>query len=442
MGGRNEEERSEPGNLADGGEKRKEEEGQSLVIQKASGARVCIVDFKVSGPANMTKRFTTSPAPSSRSMIVKWTPSTDDVGDHVPFCFVAETNSGYQSEMRCLIVIVGPRTLLNSTLTCTGNTMTLIIPKSPTSGLFENHLRLNDPQCLVTSNSTHFIASVGFNSCGTQIVETEDKIVFKNQITSFENMGDVITRKHQLGISFNCSFPKETRLSTGFRAERAIYQFTEAGFGNFTYRFQFFQDSQFNAVRTQYPLDVLLRDIIYMEVEVTSMTPNVQLFVESCKATPHDNPNDPVFYDIIKDGCPRDDTLVNYPGTNTMYRFAMEAFAFIGNYEEVYVSCTVILCKLGDPNTRCARGCVTSSQRRKRSLGSETQQHFISQGPLRLKREASSNRAPDPNLALNMNTLVVAVVVLAVVAIVALAWHSYRKRVKSTSYEKLPTEEL
>ncbi|KAM4617837.1 uncharacterized protein O3C94_021722 isoform 2-T2 [Discoglossus pictus] len=398
-----------------------------------------IVDFKVSGPSNMTKRFTYNPDPHSRNMTVEWTPSTDNIEEHVPFCFVAETSNGYHSEMRCLIVIVEHNSQLKTTLTCTDNTMTLLIDKSPASALYENHLRLNDPQCLVTSNSTHLIGSVGFNSCGTEIEETEDKIVFKNQITSFDHLGDVITRKQQVAIDFNCSFPKETLLSAAFQAKKAFYEYTEAGFGHFTYRFQLFQDNQFNTIQAQYPLEVSLRDMIYMEIQVTAMTPDVQLFVESCKATPHNNPNDPVFYDIIKNGCPKDDTFANYPGSNTTYRFGMEAFAFIGSYEEVYVSCTVILCKSGDPNTRCARGCVTSPHRRKRSLGSETQQHFISQGPLRLKREVSSERALDTNPALNMNTLVVAVAVVAVVAIIALAFHTYKKQ---TRYEKLPTEEL
>ncbi|KAM4618112.1 uncharacterized protein O3C94_021980 [Discoglossus pictus] len=351
-----------------------------------------IVDFKISGPTGMHKWFKSTSAPNSKSMMVEWTPTEADVGDHVPLCFVAETTNGHQSEMRCVIIIVGPSKLLNTTLLCTSTGMIMSIAKSRTSALYENHLRLNNPQCLVTSNSTHLIARAAFNDCGTQIMETENKIIFKNQITSFDNMGDVITRTNQVVIAFNCSFPKTSSMFAAFRAQKAIYEFTEAGFGKFSYSFQFFQDSQFNAVHTQYPLEVLLRDIIYMEIQVVSVISNIQLFVESCKATPHDNPNDPVFYDIIKDGCQKDSTLVKYPGNNRVYRFGVEAFTFLGNYESVYVSCTVMLCKLGDPNTRCARGCVTSSQRGKRSLASETQQHYISQGPLRLKREVSSNR--------------------------------------------------
>ncbi|XP_053305641.1 uncharacterized protein LOC128467924 [Spea bombifrons] len=408
-----------------------------------------ITDFKVSGPSNITKRFTQNNT-NSQVMTVEWTPSANDVGTHVPFCFLAETVDGYQSELRCIVIIVGPKISLNSTLMCNENTMTLIIEKSRESGLYENHLRLNDPRCLVSSNASHHIASVGFNSCGTQMEETENDIVFKNQITSFDNAYDVITRKHQVVIPFNCSFPKKTRVSAAFRAEKAVFEFTEAGFGNFTYKFQFYTDNQFTTVQTQYPLEVWLRDQLYMEVEVTSSVPNVQLFVESCKATPHDNPNDPVFYGIIDNGCLKDETLVIYPGTRTKSRFGMEAFAFIGNNEEVYVSCTVILCKFGDPNTRCSKGCLVRSSaepdayRHKRSLtpeASESLQHFISQGPLRMKRQ-SSKKDSGGSSELNVNTLVMSVSGVVIVALIAVTVYISMKKARMSRYKSLPTEDF
>ncbi|XP_063294514.1 uncharacterized protein LOC134579227 [Pelobates fuscus] len=408
-----------------------------------------IADFKVSGPYNMTK-YTVKINGNSATKIIEWTPTDNDVGDHVPFCFVAETTNGYNSELRCIIVIVGPYRLVTTSLMCNENTMTLFIKKSSVNGLYENHLRLNDPRCLLTSNSTHHIASVGFNSCGTQIEETEDSIVFKNQVTSFDNVTAVITRKHQVIIPFNCSFPKENRLSVSFRPQKAIFEFTEAGFGNFSYKFQFYTSDQFTTVQTQSPLEVWLRDMLYMEIQVMSSVNNIQLFVESCKATPHDNPNDPVFYNIIENGCLQDETLVVYPGTRTRSRFGLETFTFIGNYKEVYVSCTVMLCKVGDPNTRCAQGCVTKSlaetdtSRRKRSLtaeATESLQHFISQGPLRLKRQ-SLNEDSEGKVALNINTLIMSLSGVAVVALVVTTTYLIKKKTRTTNYQRLSTEEL
>ncbi|XP_063294515.1 uncharacterized protein LOC134579228 [Pelobates fuscus] len=406
----------------------------------AQATHSSIADFRISGPYNMTKGAVKRNG-NSATKIIEWTPTDNDVGDHVPFCFVAETTNGYNSELRCIIVIVD--NMVRTTLLCNENTMTLFIQKTLSNGLYDNHLRLIDPRCLLTSNSTHHIASVGFNSCGTEIEETEDSIVFKNQVTSFDDLTSVITRKHQVVISFNCTFPKKNRLSVSFRPKKALFEFTEAGFGNFTYKFQFYTSDQFTIVQTQSPLEVWLRDMLYMEIQVMSSVPNVQLFVESCKASPHDNPDDPVFYNIIENGCLKDETLKKYTGTNTRSRFGLEAFTFIGNYEEVYVSCTVILCKLGDPNTRCARGCVARSSRRRRSLtaeATESLQHFISQGPLRMKRQ-SLNQDSGGKVALNINTLIMSLSGVAVLALVALTAYFIMKNSRTTNYQRLSTVE-
>ncbi|XP_073417709.1 uncharacterized protein [Dendrobates tinctorius] len=414
----------------------------------AQAAYESISDFLVSGPPGITKSFTGSSRSTTRSMVAEWTPSENNVGDHIPFCFVAETYGGYQSEMRCVIVVVGPNHLDNMELTCHENTMTLIVGKSSDHELYENQFRLNDPQCLVSSNSTHLIASVTYNSCGTETEETEDAIVFKNQATSFSDSLSVITRLHGVSIPFNCSFPKKSRVSASFHAHKSDYVFTEAGFGKFTYKFQFYTDDRFVDVETQVPLETTLRELLYMEIQVSSSVPNVQLFVESCKATPHDNPSDPTFYDLIQNGCIKDETLVVYSANRTEYRFAVEAFAFIGDYSEVYMSCTVVLCKLGETGTRCSQGCIAKSmgganrQRHRRSVTSESQQHFISQGPLRMKRQLPSDGDNDTSASLHVNTLVISISGAAVVASLGFIVYVYTKRVRFSGYNLLKTEDF
>ncbi|XP_072277643.1 CUB and zona pellucida-like domain-containing protein 1 [Pyxicephalus adspersus] len=324
--------------------------------------------------------------------------------------------------------------------------MTLIIGKSADAQLDKIQLRLNDPKCLVSSNSTHLIASVGYNSCGTVTEETAENIVFKNTATSYDT-SVVITRQNGISFPFNCSFPKKSRVSASFRAHKSDYVFTEAGFGNFTYKFQFFTDGRFVEVNSVSPLEVILKEQLYMEIQVSSSVPNVELFVESCKATPHDNPSDPLFYDIIQNGCIKDSTVRVYPGTRTQYRFAMEAFSFIGNYPEVYLSCTVILCKTGAANTRCTQGCIkksvdSSKHRHKRSLISESQQHFISQGPVIMKRETSNDKGEEKTLAFNGNMLVIALSGMVTVALISVTLNIYMKRARAAGYQRLNTQEF
>ncbi|MGH0167927.1 UNVERIFIED_CONTAM: hypothetical protein FKN15_077211, partial [Acipenser sinensis] len=538
---------------------------------RAAATRDRIYDIKMSGPLNITKSLTNYDSNSGViDVMITWTPTENDFGEHIPICFIAETASGYQSEMRCIIVVV-VNEIGEADIECTDTTMTLYISKSSVRGLHENHLRLNDPTCSVTSNGSHIIASVSLNSCGTKLEETENDLIFRNEITSFDHPHDIITRKHQIEIPFICKFPKKSRLSASFKAHKSAYLFTEAGFGSFTYLFEFYDNSAFSRMinpntypievelqdmiymgiqvqsslsTTQlfvescratpndnpndplyydiisngneitsfdhphdiitrkhqieipfickfpkksrllasfkvhksaylfteagfgsftylfefydnsafsrminpntYPIEVELQDMIYMGIQVQSSLSTTQLFVESCRATPNDNPNDPLYYDIISNGCIEDETTVVYLNNQTDFRFGLEAFNFIGNYEQVFISCTVILCVAGDPNNRCAQGCTNGTSfghhHRKRSLASQSQRHFISQGPLRFAR--SSSGSPGSNLNLNLNILVVAVTFFAAVALVCGVLIYKVKMAKIVKYETVPSADF
>ncbi|MGH0167928.1 UNVERIFIED_CONTAM: hypothetical protein FKN15_077212 [Acipenser sinensis] len=408
---------------------------------RAAATRDRIYDIKMSGPLNITKSLTNYDSNSGViDVMITWTPTENDFGEHIPICFIAETASGYQSEMRCIIVVV-VNEIGEADIECTDTTMTLYISKFSVRGLHENHLRLNDPTCSVTSNGSHIIASVSLNSCGTKLEETENDLIFRNEITSFDHPHDIITRKHQIEIPFICKFPKKSRLSASFKAHKSAYLFTEAGFGSFTYLFEFYDNSAFSRMinPNTYPIEVELQDMIYMGIQVQSSLSTTQLFVESCRATPNDNPNDPLYYDIISNGCIEDETTVVYLNNQTDFRFGLEAFNFIGNYEQVYISCTVILCVAGDPSNRCAQGCTNGTSfghhHRKRSLASQSQRHFISQGPLRFAR--SSSGSPGSNL--NLNILVVAVAFFAAVCGVLI----YKaKMAKIVKYETVPSADF
>uniref|UniRef100_W5M9C5 ZP domain-containing protein n=1 Tax=Lepisosteus oculatus TaxID=7918 RepID=W5M9C5_LEPOC len=324
--------------------------------------------------------------------------------------------------------------------------MRIAVLKSSVRGIHESHLRLNDPSCTLTSNGTHVVAIMSLHSCGTQLEEDHKFLIFKNEITSFDNLNDIITRKHLVEIGFSCSYPKTGNVSFEFKARRIPYVFTESGFGRFTYQFEFFSSNLYNRMidSRSYPVTAELRDMLYMDIVATSSLPNTQLFVESCRATPRDDPNDPVFYDIIRNGCLLDNTLQVFPSNRTEYRFGMEAFAFIGQYEEVYISCMVILCQAGNPYTRCAQGCTNGTSiydghhLQKRDLVSQTARHYISQGPVRLARSSGSAVSQvnlSPNIVFVAGTLLAAIGLLCGVVI-------YKAKISKVQYKALPTADL
>ncbi|KAJ8252202.1 hypothetical protein COCON_G00215140 [Conger conger] len=420
---------------------------QELEIKlNATATQSWVKNFIISGPLNITK-YTTIRGAVGESLI-RWTPTENDFGDQVPICFIAESQSGsriFHSEMRCIIVNVSS-TIGKVNVVCNETTMTVEVEKASIIGLHEDHLRLIDPSCTPISNGTHVIAAVSLSSCGTELEEDAENLIFKNEIMSFDNISDVITRKHQVEIEFSCTYPKKGRVSLEFRAHKLISVFTEKGFGKFSYQFEFFHSDQFNiAMDTDsYPIEVALQEMLYMKIKATSSIANTELFVESCRATPVDDPNYHIFYDIIANGCTLDETVVVYPNNPSEFKFGIEAFQFIGQHEEVFISCSVILCVAGEPYTRCSQGCTNATatpvvhHHHRRAVATETVRHSISQGPLRLKKTTDITAS---NMGLNMNLVFIAAVLLVVVVIVcgAVIYTVKRPKVK---YQPLPSTDF
>nr|XP_046253195.1 uncharacterized protein LOC124063507 [Scatophagus argus] len=361
-----------------------------------------IYDFQVSGPQNMTKEFTDE-VDGKAKLTLSWTPQHIDLYRFVPVCFTAETRET-QSEMRCVVLMVTSADITQgkAAVECSANKMVVTLEKASMPGIDMNYLKLRDESCSLSSNDTHIIGIMSFRTCGTKLEDKGDFIVFKNEIKSFELPTEVIIRRRKIKISFSCQFPKTISISSYYRLHKSDYIFTESSFGSFSYAFEIYRDNKFsNKVEARaYPVEIKLLEPFYMGIQAQSELPNVKLFVESCKGTPDDNPENPIFYDIIKNGCIQDETLKIYPSDNTSFNFEVQAFKFTGNYEEVYITCSVILCDPVSPFSRCAQGCVSEAarrRRRRRGLGLETDSHNIIQGPLRFVPQDAPIAAMDDN---------------------------------------------
>ncbi|KAF7212139.1 transcript variant X1 [Nothobranchius furzeri] len=414
---------------------------------KATATYSSIQNIIMSGPTNITKHRITSD-----EFVIKWTPVPDDLGDHYPICFAVEASSGssiYQSEMRCVIVDIR-KEQIEAKVTCTESSMKVEVAKSSFFGLREDHLRLSDPSNTICSlrthsNQSHIVAVIPLNACGTQIEEDDDYLIFKNEITTVDdNVNSLITRKHLVEARFYCQYPKRGNVTLGFSAHRKKVTVWEKGFGTFTYQFEFYPDSQFRTMinPNSYPLEYDVGERIYMELDSSSSINNTEMLVESCRAAPYDNPNYHPTYSIIENGCVVDPTVQVHFSSEGQFKFSMEAFKFIGLHDQVYISCSVIMCEGGNPNTRCSQGCINStshSSRRRREAVLQTGKHFVSQGPLRLRRSADVEGGGS-GMNLNMNLVFIAGCLLAAVGMICgvLIYRAKRSKVK---YQPLPLEE-
>lgn len=134
--------------------------------------------------------------------------------------------------------------------------------------------------------------------------DTGNYIVFKNEIKTYVSPTDVINRREMVKIDFYCRFPKFVSISSSYTVHTSDYIFTESTIGNFPISFEIFHNSNFTdqVNSSSYPVPAKLLETIYMGIQVNSDVPNVRLFVESCKGTPDDDPNNVIHYDLVKDG--------------------------------------------------------------------------------------------------------------------------------------------
>ncbi|KAJ8352809.1 hypothetical protein SKAU_G00242850 [Synaphobranchus kaupii] len=202
----------------------------------------------------------------SGELTIEWTPTEREVGDDVPLCFSGESNNGgnyYHSEMRCVILRVGPK-IGEANVVCTQTTMMIEAERSLVHGLDVNALSLLDSTCMVSSNDTHVFASTALDSCGTVLQEGNDNVTFINKIVKAQNPGDIITRTDDVEVEFSCSYRKKDIVSSDFKAHKLATLFMEEGFGKFSFQFEFFHSHHYN-IRvdpSSYPIEILTQGVL------------------------------------------------------------------------------------------------------------------------------------------------------------------------------------
>ena len=106
---------------------------------------------------------------------------------------------------------------------CQRNNMTVTLEKDTYHFLNVTQLRLRYASCRATENATHFIISTPLNDCGTFVNETEDVLIFWNEVLADALIIDnVITRTHDVKLPFSCRYSRKSLLSLGF-APRSFY---------------------------------------------------------------------------------------------------------------------------------------------------------------------------------------------------------------------------
>nr|KAF6456922.1 hypothetical protein HJG63_011554 [Rousettus aegyptiacus] len=281
-------------------------------------------------------------------------------------------------------------TVNTTSLTCSSDKMRAIINKSYLEALRynESNLKLNDPTCgPKISNVVEF--SIPFDGCGT-IKKVENHSITYTNIITFTTFptSEVITRQKRFQIIMKCEMEYNSTVETMYVTEEDVTQ-NHSVLGKYDTRMALFESESFEKPIQKSPYYVDLNQTLFVQVSLQASDPSLVVFLETCSASPTSDFASPT-YDLIENGCNRDETCEVYPLSGHYGRFHFNAFKFLKSLGSVYLRCKILICDSGDHQSRCSQGCTS---RRKRDISSYKWEADAVIGPIRLKRDrrASGN---------------------------------------------------
>ncbi|KAJ3581440.1 hypothetical protein NHX12_016637, partial [Muraenolepis orangiensis] len=246
---------------------------------------------------------------------------------------------------------------------CSGHNMDITIEKSylNSMGYAGNNLYLNDPYCRPRITAYQVIFSFPINTCGTIRTLNNGIIAYTNSLHAHKLDYGLITRQSSLKLDVDCRMEPDTTVQIMYVA-RAQVDGHISGMGRFNGSMAFYTSGNF--------------------VNEVTQVPSLVLFLDTCVASPSPHDFHNISYDLVRNGCVKDDSYYAYAsGNNSDARFRFRAFQFLRTHESVYLQCKVVICPASDYNSRCRRGC---SVRKARALRAPEDSHTLVLGPITL----------------------------------------------------------
>ncbi|KAL1257768.1 hypothetical protein QQF64_011012 [Cirrhinus molitorella] len=316
-------------------------------------------------------------------------------------CFNDTTHQVFHSSSRYMTVVFrsdysdvshGFKALFTSSLTedqghvdCSSDNMVITIQRSYLNslGLSANDLYVDDHVCRPTISSTEVVFNFPLDSCGTVKEMMNGYVSYTNNVRASQSQSGEITRQSEFLLHVGCRMEPDTMVQIFYKA-REVTNANITGTGRFNASIAFYTSSSFYYQIYDSPYVVNLNQPLYVQVELNRHDYSLDLFLDTCVASPNPNDFKDHSYDLLRNGCAIDNTYYSYTNGHQYYaRFSFRAFKFLRTHAFVYLQCKVIICPENDYNSRCRQGC---RYRRKRSLDSSTYHtNTVTLGPIKLK---------------------------------------------------------
>ncbi|XP_073683452.1 scavenger receptor cysteine-rich domain-containing protein DMBT1-like isoform X2 [Garra rufa] len=316
-------------------------------------------------------------------------------------CFNDTTHQVFHSSSRYMTVVFrsdysgvshGFKALFTSSLTadqgrvdCSSDNMVIVIQRSYLNslGLSAYDLYVDDHLCRPSVSSTEVVFNFPLDACGTVKEMINGYVSYTNNVRGSQSQSGEITRQSHFLLHVGCRMEPDTMVQIFYKASEVINA-NITGTGRFNASIAFYSSSSFYYKIYDSPYEVNLNQYLYVQVELDRHDNSLDLFLDTCVASPNPNDFKDRSYDLLRNGCARDNTYYSYTSGHYYYaRFRFQAFKFLRTHAYVFLQCKVIICPDNDYNSRCRQGCLS---RRKRSLDSSTYHtNTVTLGPIKLK---------------------------------------------------------
>ncbi|KAL1789218.1 deleted in malignant brain tumors 1 protein, partial [Sigmodon hispidus] len=241
----------------------------------------------------------------------------------------------------------------------------------------------------ITQNRVIF--TIPYTGCGTIKQVDNETINYSNFLKAAVSNG-IIKRQKDLHIHVSCKMLQSTWVNTMYITNSTV-EIQEVQYGNFDVNISFYTSSSFLYPVTSRPYYVNLDQNLYLQAEILHSDASLDLFVDTCVASPHPSDFSSLRYDLIRSGCIRDETYQRYSSPSPrIARFKFNSFHFLNRFPSVYLQCKLVVCRAYDASSRCNKGCVVRS---KRDVGSYQEKVDVVLGPIQLQSPSKDKRSLD-----------------------------------------------
>ncbi|XP_047672189.1 alpha-tectorin-like isoform X2 [Tachysurus fulvidraco] len=245
------------------------------------------------------------------------------------------------------------------------------------AGFLANNLHLHDPNCngTIQDGRLMFHFDNDDHMCGTNLTANGTHFIYENIIQGeMDSTTGSIHRNKTLELSFSCIY----KLSESFSMDREInpiqsivHKTLQGKEGMYQIKMIPYEDSGFSHPYNG-RVNIEVGEQIYIGVFVQGVdSRQLATVIDSCWATPVNQRNYTVRWDLITGKCPNpnDGTVkILENGVSTTGRFSFKMFAFNDDESRVFLHCNIHLCLLRNHN--CATRCFPGYHHRSgRSLG-------------------------------------------------------------------------